>query len=148
MTQTLSVARKRQNLNKWNGRQFKNPRTGYSPFRGGRRPVIYEIKLCDKRKCCLSGFDGRMSARSIRTRVYTVGPEIGIWRLLIFIYKIKFVIAALRCFNLKAVCLKVIQAQILISCLQFFEDSRRNNYEGESNINGNFAVDCTKHVRT
>ena len=21
-------------------------------------------------------------------------------------------------------------------------------YEGESNINGNFAVDCTKHVRT
>lgn len=63
VTQTLSVARKRQNLNKWNGRQFKNPRARHSrSFRGGRRPVIYEIKLCDKSKCCLSGFDGSMSA--------------------------------------------------------------------------------------
>ena len=33
-------------------------------------------------------------------------------------------------------------------CLEIIDNLEITNYEGESNINGNFAVDCTKHVRT
>ena len=48
-------------------------------------------------------------------------------------------------------CLGLIQKSLKINSYQF--DEIKNflstlKYEGESNINGNFAVDCTKHVRT